>query len=105
MNVLKTFASAEKNPNSDTRSIRKSFEYDGHGKRIQLSTEHLKTTAKSSVSISSVTEDIQIIHLVCQIEMIKEHFLEDIRNYTKASQIIKFAGIALYHYESSQFIA
>lgn len=31
--------------------------------------------------------------------------LRDICNYTKASQIIKFAGITPYHYESSQFIA
>ena len=31
--------------------------------------------------------------------------LGDIRNYTKASQIIKFAGVAPYHYESSQFTA
>lgn len=31
--------------------------------------------------------------------------LGDIGNYTKVSQIIKFAGVAPYHYESSQFIA
>ena len=31
--------------------------------------------------------------------------LGDIRNYTKASQIIKFAGVAPYLYESSQFTA
>ena len=31
--------------------------------------------------------------------------LRDICNYTKASQIIKFAGVAPYHYESSQFTA
>lgn len=140
MNVLKTFASAEKIANSDIRTIRKCFEYEGRGKRIQLSAEQLKTTAKASVGISSVAEEIQIRHLVCQIEMIEEqlskidkkieefslqnnspilsipgisHFtgtsilaeLGDICNYTKASQIIKFAGVAPYHYESSQFLA
>ncbi|WP_281873599.1 IS110 family transposase [Sellimonas catena] len=140
MNVLKTFASAEKIANSDIRIIRKCFEYEGRGKRIQLSAEQLKTTAKASVGISSVAEEIQIRHLVCQIEMIEEqlseidkkieefslqnnspilsipgisHFsatsilaeLGDICNYTKASQIIKFAGVAPYHYESSQFLA
>lgn len=140
MNVLKTFASAEKIANSDIRTIRKCFEYEGRGKRIQLSAEQLKTTAKASVGISSVAEEIQIRHLVCQIEMIEEHLSEidkkieefslqnnspilsipgishfsgtsilaelgDICNYTKASQIIKFAGVAPYHYESSQFIA
>ncbi|MFR3946467.1 MAG: transposase [Ruminococcus sp.] len=31
--------------------------------------------------------------------------LGDICNYTKAAQIIKFAGVAPYHYESSQFTA
>ena len=140
MNVLKRFASAEKIANSDIRTIRKCFEYEGRGKRIQLSAEQLKTTAKASVGISSVAEEIQIRHLVCQIEMIEEqlseidkkieefslqnnspilsipgisHFsgtsilaeLGDICNYTKASQIIKFAGVAPYHYESSQFLA
>ena len=140
MNVLKTFASAEKIANSDIRTIRKCFEYEGRGKRIQLSAEQLKTTAKNSVGISSVAEEIQIRHIVCQIEMIEEqlseidkkieefslqnnspilsipgisHFsgtsilaeLGDICNYTIASQIIKFAGVAPYHYESSQFIA
>ena len=140
MNVLKIFASAEKIANSDIRTIRKCFEYNGRGKRIQLSAEQLKTTAKGSVGIPSVAEEIQIRHLVSQIEMIEEqlseidkkieefslqnnspilsipgisHFsgtsilaeLGDICNYTKASQIIKFAGVAPYHYESSQFQA
>ena len=140
MNILKTFASAEKIANSDIRIIRKCFEYEGRGRRIQLSAEQLKTTANASVGISSVAEEIQIRHLVRQIEMIEEqlseidkkieefslqnnspilsipgisHFsgtsilaeLGDICNYTKASQIIKFAGVAPYHYESSQFIA
>lgn len=140
MNVLKTFASAEKIANSDIRTIRKCFEYNGRGKRISLSAEQLKATAQISIGIQSVAEEIQIRHLVCQIEMIEEqlseidkkieefslqnnspilsipgisHFsgtsilaeLGDICNYTKASQIIKFAGVAPYHYESSQFTA
>lgn len=140
MNVLRTFASAEKIADSDIRTIRKCFEYNGRGKRIPLSAEQLKTTAKASVGIPSVAEEIQIRHLVYQIEMIEEqiseidkkieefslqnnspilsipgisHFsgtsilaeLGDICNYTKASQIIKFAGVAPYHYESSQFTA
>ena len=140
MSVLKTFASAEKIANSDIRTIRKCFEYDGRGKRISLSAEQLKAVAKTSIGIPYVAEEIQIRHLVCQIEMIEEqlseidkkieefslqnnspilsipgisHFsgtsilaeLGDICNYTKASQIIKFAGVAPYHYESSQFTA
>jgi len=140
MNVLKTFASAEKIADSDIQTIRECFEYNRRGKRISLSAEQLKAAAKTSVGIHSVAEEIQIRHLVCQIEMIEEqlseidkkieefslqnnspilsipgisHFsgtsilaeLGDICNYTKASQIIKFAGVAPYHYESSQFTA
>ena len=140
MNVLKTFASAEKIAGSDIRTIRKCFDYNGRGNRISLSAEQLKAAAKDSVGIPSIAEEIQIRHLVCQIEMIEEqlseidkkieefslqnnspilsipgisHFsgtsilaeLGDICNYTKASQIIKFAGVAPYHYESSQFTA
>ena len=140
MNVLRSFASAEKIADSDIRTIRECFEYKGRGKRIPLTAEQLKTAAKASVGIPSVAEEIQIRHLVCQIEMIEEqlseidkkieefslknnspilsipgisHFsgtsilseLGDICNYTKASQIIKFAGVAPYHYESSQFTA
>ena len=141
MRVLKTFSSANAIANADIRSIRKCFEFKGRGgRRISLSAEQLKTAAKISVGIPSVAEEIQIRHLVCQIELLEEqlseidkrieefsvknnsailsipgisHFsgtsiiaeLGDICNYQKASQIIKFAGVAPYHYESSQFTA
>lgn len=140
MNVLKTFASAEKIADSDIRAIRKCFKYNRRGKRISLSAEQLKSAAQTSAVIPSVAEEIQFRHLVCQIEMIEEqlseidkkieefslqnnspilsipgisHFsgssilaeLGDICSYTKASKIIKFAGVAPYHYESSQFTA
>ena len=140
MNILKTFSSAVAVANADIRSIRKCFEFKGRGKRISLSAEQLKSAAKASIGIPSVAEEIQIRHLVSQIELLEEqlseidkkieefsvqnnspiltipgisHFsgtsilaeLGDICNYTKASQIIKFAGVAPYHYESSQFTA
>lgn len=140
MNVLKTFSSANAIANADIRNIRKCFELKGRGGRISLSAEQLKTTAKVSVGIPSVAEEIQIRHIVCQIELLEEqlseidkrieefsiknnstilsipgisHFsgtsiiaeLGDICNYQKSSQIIKFAGVAPYHYESSQFMA
>ena len=60
MNVLKTFASAQKIANSDIRTIRKCFEYDGRGKRITLSADQLKAAAKTSIGIPSVDEEIQI---------------------------------------------
>ena len=140
MNVLKTFSSANAVANADSRSIRKCFEFKGQGKRISLSAEQLKSVAKSSIGITSAAEEIQIRHLVCQIELLENqlseidkkieefsvknnspilsipgisHFsgtsiiseLGEICNYKKASQIIKFAGVAPFHYESSQFTA
>ena len=140
MNILKTFSSADAVANADIRNIRKCFEFKGQGKRISLSAEQLKRIAKSSIGIPSAAEEIQIRHLVSQIELLEEqlseidkkieefslqnnspilsipgisHFsgtsilaeLGDICNYSKASQIIKFAGVAPYHYESSQFTA
>lgn len=140
MNVLKTFSSANAIANADIRSIRKCFEFKGRGGRISLSAEQIKSVAKFSIGIPSVAEEIQIRHLVSQIELLEKqlseidkrieefsvknnsailsipgisHFsgtsilaeLGDICNYQKASQIIKFAGVAPYHYESSQFTA
>ena len=140
MSVLKTFSSADAIANADIRSIRKCFEFSKQGRRIPLTAEQLKMTAKASIGIPSAAEKIQIRHLVSQIELLKEqlseidkrieefsvqnnstilsipgisHFsgtsilaeLGDICNYQKASQIIKFAGVAPYHYESSQFTA
>ena len=140
MNILKSFSSAKAIANADIRSIRKCFEFKGQGKRISLSAEQLKNAAKLSIGMPSVAEEIQIRHLVNQIELLEEqlseidkrieefsvqvnstilsipgisHFsgtsilaeLGDICNYQKASQIIKFAGVAPYHYESSQYTA
>ena len=140
MSVLKTFSSADAIANADIRSIRKCFELHKQGRRISLSAEQLKMTAKASIGIPSAAEEIQIRHLVSQIELLEEqlseidkrieefsaksnstilsipgisHFsgtsilaeLGDICNYQKASQIIKFAGVAPYHYESSQYTA
>ena len=140
MSILKTFSSANAIVNADIRSIRKCFDFKGRGNRISLSAEQLKMTAKTSIGIPSVAEEIQIRHLVCQIELLEKqlseidkrieefsvqnnstilsipgisHFsgtsiiaeLGDICNYKNASQIIKFAGVAPYHYESSQFTA
>lgn len=140
MNILKTFSSAETIANADIRSIRKCFEFKGQRKRISLSAEQLKSVAKSSIGIPSVAEEIQIRHLVNQIELLEEQLFEidkrieefsvqgnstilsipgishfsgtsiiaelgDICNYQKSSQIIKFAGVAPYHYETSQYMA
>ena len=140
MNILKNFSSAHAVANADIRSLRKCFEFKKQGKRIALSPELLKSAAKASVGIHSIAEEIQIRHLVRQIELLQDqiseiderieefsiqnnstilsipgisHFsgtsilaeLGDICNYSKPSQIIKFAGVAPYHYQSGQFTA
>lgn len=71
MSVLKTFSSANAIANADIRSIRKCFEFKGRGGRISLSAEQLKTAARVSIGIPSVAEEIQIRHLVCQIELLE----------------------------------
>ena len=140
MNLLKTFGSADKIAHADIRSIRKCFEIQGRGKRIVLTAERLKEAAKESVGIASLADEIQIRHLIGQIELINaqldeidkkieefscqtnspilsipgiSHFsgtsilseIGDIFNYSKASKIIKLAGVAPYEYESSQYRA
>lgn len=140
MRILKQFGSAKKIAHADIRTLRKCFEISGRGNRISLTAEQLKENAKSSIGISSLADEIQIKHLVSQIELLNEqldeidkkieefsiqnnspiltipgisHFsgtsilaeLGDIFNYSKASKIIKAAGVAPYHYESSQYEA
>lgn len=140
MSLLKTFGSADKIAHADIRSIRKCFEIRGRGNRISLCAEQLKDAAKTSIGISSIAEEIQIKHLIGQIELIHaqldeidkkieefscktnspiisvpgiSHFsgtsilaeIGDIGNYSKASKVIKLAGVAPYEYESSQYRA
>lgn len=140
MNVLKQFPSAEIIARTDIRTLRKCFDIEGQGRRISLTAEQIKEAAKNSIGISSIAEEMQMRHLVTQIELIHEqideidkkieefsvqnnspilsipgisHFsgtsiiseLGDINKYDKPSRIIKRAGVAPYHYESSQFNA
>ena len=76
MSVLKIFSSAEAIANSDIRNIRKCFEFKGRGGRISLTAEQLKMTAKVSIGIPSAAEEIQIRHLVDQIELLEEQLSE-----------------------------
>ena len=139
MNILREFGSADVIAHTDIRTLRKCFDI-GRGMRISLPPEKLKEVAKNSIGFPSLSEAIQIKHLVAQIELINEqiaeidkkieefsvtnnspilsipgisHFsgtsilaeLGDIDNYSKPSQIIKYAGVAPLTYESSQFTA
>lgn len=108
MNVLKTFASAEKIANSDIRTFRKCFEYEGRGNRISLSAEQLKATAKVSVGIHSIAEEIQIRHLVCQIKLIEEQLSEidkKIEEFSlqNNSPILSIPGIS--HFSGTSILA
>lgn len=139
MNVLREFGSADAIAHTDIRTLRKCFDI-GRGMRISLTPEKLKEAAKNSIGFPSLSEVLQIKHLVAQIELLNEqiaeidkkieefsvknnspilsipgisHFsgtsilaeLGDIGNYSKPSQIIKYAGVAPLAYESSQFTA
>lgn len=70
MAILKSFGSAQKIADTDIRTIRKCFVIKGRGRRISLTPETLKETAKNSIGMSSVAEEIQIRHLVDMIELI-----------------------------------
>ena len=140
MDILKNYSSANEISNTDVRNLRKLFEVEGRGRRIELTAEQLKTAAKNSIGISSIAEEVQIKHLVNQIELIKtqlkeidkkieefsrklnspiltipgiSHFsgtsilseLGNIDNFSCVAKIIKFAGVAPYEYESSQYRA
>jgi len=140
MEILKKFASADAIANTDIRTLRKCFNRKGSGRTISLTAEELKDAAVHSIGISSVAEEIQIKHLVSQIELINaqiaeidkkieefssqtnsptlsipgiSHFsgtsilseLGDIGNYSSAAKVIKFAGVAPYEYQSSQYKA
>lgn len=70
MNLLKSFGSADKIAHADIRNIRKCFEIQGKGNRLSLSAEQLKEAARSSIGFTSVAEEIQIRHLIGQLELI-----------------------------------
>ena len=125
-NVLKSFGSAFNIANADIRTIRKCFNYKGKGLRISLTAEDLKDAAKNSIGIQSTSEVIQIKHLINQIEEFSiqtnspilsipriSHFSStsilsefgSFSNYSSHKKLIKFAGVAPYEHQSSQFKA
>lgn len=140
MRLLKQFGSADAIARADIRTLRKCFEITGRGRHISLTADKIKRAAKTSVGFSSFADELQIKHLVSQIELLNDqlkeidkkieefsitnnspilsipgisHFsgtsilaeLGGFGNYSKASKIIKAAGVAPYHYESSQYEA
>lgn len=70
MDILKNFGSAANIARTDIRTLENYFNYKGRGKRISLTADELKASAKTSIGIDSISEVIQIKHLISQIELI-----------------------------------
>jgi transposase len=108
MNVLKTYGSAESIAKADIRSLRKCFETNHRGRRITLTAEKLKEAARNSIGISSVSEVIQIRHLISQIELINEQLEEvdkKIEEFSRQnnSPILSIPGIS--HFSGTSILS
>lgn len=75
MQLLKTFVSAEKIANAELSELEPFFEKQ-RGRRISLTPKLLQETAQNSVGIPSASEEIQIKHLIAQIELIQKQISE-----------------------------
>ena len=107
-NILKTFTSAANIASADIRSLRKCFEFKGQGKRISLTADKLKQAAKDSIGIDSISEVIQIRHLIDQIELINKQIKEidkKIEEFSKQvnSPILSTPGIS--HFSGTSILA
>ncbi len=108
VNILKTFQSADRIAAADIRSIRKCFDIQGRGKRISLTAEQLKQAAKASIGFPSSTEEIQIRHLISQIELIHAQLAEIDKKIEEFSvrtnsPIISIPGIS--HFSGTSILA
>ena len=107
-NILKTFTSAANIAKADIRSLRKCFEFKGQGNRISLTADKLKQVAKDSIGINSISEVIQIRHLIDQIELINNQ-LEEIDKKIEEfsiqadSPILSIPGIS--HFSGTSILA
>ena len=108
MNVLKKYGSADNIAKADIRSLRKCLEINRRGKRISLTAEKLKETAKNSIGISSSSEVIQIRHLIGQIELIYAQLKEidkKIEEFSRQinSPILSIPGIS--HFSGTSILS
>ena len=107
-NILKTFTSAANIAKADIRSLRKCFNFKRQGKRISLTADKLKQAAKDSIGIDSISEVIQIRHLIEQIELINKQLEEidkKIEEFSKQanSPITSIPGIS--HFSGTSILA
>lgn len=108
MNILRTFTSAASIASADIRIIRKCFEVKGKGGRISLTAEQLKTAAKDSIGFSFPSDELQIKHLVEQIELIEKQIEEIDKkieefSITNNSPILSIPGIS--HFSGTSILA
>jgi transposase len=107
-NILKTYTSAANIAKADIRSLRKCVEFKGKGKRISLTADKLKQVAKDSIGINSISDVIQIRHLIDQIELINNQ-LEEIDKKIEEfsiqadSPILSIPGIS--HFSGTSILA
>lgn len=107
-NILKTFTSAANIAKADIRSLRKCFDFKRQGNRISLTADKLKQVAKDSIGIDSMSEVIQIRHLIDQIELINNQ-LEEIDKKIEEfslqanSPILSIPGIS--HFSGTSILA
>lgn len=108
MNILKNFSSAENIAQADIRSLRKCFNIKGKGRRITLTAEQLKEAAKASVGYSSLAEEMNIRHLVAQIELLRAQIVEIDKkieefSHQSNSPILTIPGIS--HFSGTSILA
>ena len=108
MNVLKEFGGANSIATADIRTIRKCFDINGKGLRISLTAEELKAAAKESIGIKSFAEEMQIKHLVSQIELLNQQIKEidkKIEEFSveNNSPILSIPGIS--HFSGTSILA
>ena len=108
MNVLKAFGSAYEIAHSDIRNIRSCFKTHSRGKTISLTPEELKKAASKSIGMHSLADEIQIKHLIGQIELINNQIDEidkKIEEFSKQnnSPILEIPGIG--HFSSTSILS
>ena len=108
MNILRNYGSAENIAQADIRSLRKCFIIKGTGRRITLTAEQLKEAAQVSVGYSSLAEEMNIRHLVAQIELLQAQILEIDKkieefSHQSNSPILTIPGIS--HFSGTSIVA
>lgn len=71
--LLESFGSADNIANTDIRTLRKAFRIEGKGRRISLTAEALKESAKNSIGINSEATVLEIKRLLDTIKVLESY--------------------------------